>query len=354
MEKRKRLYHIDIARAIGILVIVFGHTVQGGPVNQWCYSFNVPLFFFLTGYVFNCSGNIFGSIGKRALRLLVPYLFFSALSYGILLVVGKFLSEDFLARQDIGSIWQELLKILCGYCEANSPLWFLPASFAASIIMLLLSKAVGKICRGNKLAEISVFVFVMALCVLWMYLNLNVFGIYQWPFKLEGVLHLLFWVIGGKLFSNTEKLFDRVPKWVTGVVGVALLSGGVVLSQINTPVKYLGEVYGNIPLYYTAAALNILAVILISRVIPCNKALTYLGMHTLAVLLMHKFPIIVFQDIIPFTKKYLSENSVIVGILVSVISIGLCLVAEFLILRICPILLGKTKRIPFRKSRKAV
>lgn len=64
MEKntiKERTIWVDIAKSVGIFAIVLGHTLRGGMLQKYLYSFHVPLFFFLIGAVFN--------VGKRSFYL---------------------------------------------------------------------------------------------------------------------------------------------------------------------------------------------------------------------------------------------------------------------------------------------
>jgi len=53
----KRDLTIDIARGIGMILVVAGHSrvneLFGGFAERWIYSFHMPLFFLLAGYCFN-------------------------------------------------------------------------------------------------------------------------------------------------------------------------------------------------------------------------------------------------------------------------------------------------------------
>lgn len=57
-QTAKRLDHIDIAKAIGLLLVIYGHTFRMSmrAVHPWCafsytfvYRFHVPLLFLLSG-----------------------------------------------------------------------------------------------------------------------------------------------------------------------------------------------------------------------------------------------------------------------------------------------------------------
>jgi fucose 4-O-acetylase-like acetyltransferase len=54
-----RLQHTDIAKGIGILLVVFGHNSivvdEKRELFNVMYSFHMPLFFFLSGLFFNAE-----------------------------------------------------------------------------------------------------------------------------------------------------------------------------------------------------------------------------------------------------------------------------------------------------------
>ena len=52
----KRIEWIDIAKSLGIFLVVIGHTginVFMPSVAKWIYSFHMPLFYFISGMMFN-------------------------------------------------------------------------------------------------------------------------------------------------------------------------------------------------------------------------------------------------------------------------------------------------------------
>ena len=75
MEK-KRVLWLDIAKALGILVVLLVHTGKSfGPVSFFGGMFYMPIFFILAGMTFRYKPEErFGSfVKKKAKRLLVPY-----------------------------------------------------------------------------------------------------------------------------------------------------------------------------------------------------------------------------------------------------------------------------------------
>ena len=50
---KKRLEWIDLAKGIGIILMIIGHMPSiPSAVHNWIFSFHMPLFFFLSGYMF--------------------------------------------------------------------------------------------------------------------------------------------------------------------------------------------------------------------------------------------------------------------------------------------------------------
>ena len=79
----KRLTYIDIAKGIGITLVVCSHTAAY-ELMAWSVGFFVPIFYFCSGYT-TSSHSIGHSIKynmiMRAKKLLIPYLFFNLLLF---------------------------------------------------------------------------------------------------------------------------------------------------------------------------------------------------------------------------------------------------------------------------------
>lgn len=79
---------VDIAKGVAILFVVIGHLLQYNTVDAsngvcfyWIYSFHMPLFMLLSGYVATFSRDkikdFHSFVSKKAVRLLLPYAFWS-------------------------------------------------------------------------------------------------------------------------------------------------------------------------------------------------------------------------------------------------------------------------------------
>ena len=66
---------IDILKAIGIICVVAGHS--GSKLTSWFYTFHLPLFFIITGYLrYGRKENWKDFIKKKAKTTILPYVVF--------------------------------------------------------------------------------------------------------------------------------------------------------------------------------------------------------------------------------------------------------------------------------------
>lgn len=68
--------YIDILKGIAILFVVIGHAVRVKTVFAIIFSFHMPLFFFISGYLFKPNNNIKQFFIKKSVKLLIPYISF--------------------------------------------------------------------------------------------------------------------------------------------------------------------------------------------------------------------------------------------------------------------------------------
>ena len=107
---------IDIAKGIGIILVVYGHLVN--PIHREIFLFHMPLFFLLSGYFFSTE------------KGWTTFLFRLCIEKGNLY-------ESFCV-----GIYDEVSR---QFISINTPLWFLLALFEIFIISFLTEKYVKKV-----------------------------------------------------------------------------------------------------------------------------------------------------------------------------------------------------------------
>ena len=134
--KRERIGWIDIARGIGIFLIVMAHVKNSGPIREMI-TYSVPFFFYLTGLTFRKKDNTKEFIITKIKALWVPYIIVGLISIFIYLLLGRYIGEN------VGFNAKDIFTNLFGLVYANAgldnmmwnrPLWFI-CTYLVTIII---------------------------------------------------------------------------------------------------------------------------------------------------------------------------------------------------------------------------
>lgn len=124
MNQPNRILWVDIAKGIGIILVVSGHMIDGSSkLGMYIWSFHMPLFFFLSG-LFMSSTLSLQSVKKRARQLLLPCFIFTVISCAV---------QYFILGNTLDSLSHSL----------PVPLWFLTTLFLADLMSRCLSPVLG-------------------------------------------------------------------------------------------------------------------------------------------------------------------------------------------------------------------
>lgn len=345
IQKSSRLLWADILKFWGIFAIVWGHTLSDGTVHQYLYSFHVPLFFFVIGLYFKPPRISFCRfLQKKAYSLIVPYFIFAVISVLVFSVLGSIAASALSSDVADFSLSANLLEILIGQCRANRPLWFLPCMFIFYILCFGLTKFTEKLSTP---VRITVFIIVIAISVALCALN-SVVKIDSLFWKVDVAIFMLCFFVIAILVKPF--LMQRISTFSFALLTILFLLFGGILAFQNSTIAYLSNNYGNIWLFYSGSVCTILGFCCLSIVISrlnvqvINKALTYVGQRTLPILLMHKFPILFFQVIFPWTKQPLKNNNAYVSLAVAIVSIAGCLIVDLIWQKIFNVVMSKIRR----------
>lgn len=182
---------INLLKAFAILIVVAGHLEFSLIPMFPPYSFQVLLFFFIAGMLFNPKYNFVEYIKRRFNSLLKPYFLYCVFYLGLTIAVSPF----------IGKFWgmpitiknELLFPFLTGHqLDLISPLWFVPCLFITLVVY--------KIFSYFKCSKYLKLCFYLTLSILAIYFqkfaqNIN----YLWIFR---TMFALFFVELGYLYKN--------------------------------------------------------------------------------------------------------------------------------------------------------
>jgi polysaccharide biosynthesis protein PslL len=204
----QRIAFIDIAKGIGILLVVLAHNdlqAYAPFVHQFIYAFHMPLFFFLSGMFFKPEIGFVELLKKRFNSLLMPYFFTIFLIYFF---------EIFLGKMGLPIAWSRITKSFYGngFFLDWVAMWFLPALFMMNLVAFGFYRLLGRFAspwpRWLALALMQT-VGVLTLDT-FLSFNLNLLGrslpLQGLPFSLDLAL------VGGFFFVLGREIYRNVPQ----------------------------------------------------------------------------------------------------------------------------------------------
>ena len=349
----KRIEYLDIAKGIGILLVVLGHNdfeVISPFVQRLIYSFHMPLFFFLSGYFINAFIPFFDFFKKRFNSLMKPYFFTIFLIY--------FTSVSF-EKMGFNTVITRTVKSLYGsghYLDWVQ-LWFLPHLFVVSLYAFLFIRLVSKL--RNRWVSWGILLATLAAALPFLHafypFPLSLLGkdyeLWGLPFSLDLVLVTgFFFILGNEVRQvTTEKTFDS---WLllVGTAGIVLLLNILFPYEIDFNIR----LYGSFLVNTTEAILGILFILALSRQIDLHTTrlaslFKYLGNISLIILLFH-VPMQAFwaQKVVNVTDNF--PLGIVIGFVMGVL--GPILIYEIMI-RFNPVAswwFGRKAEPPARKE----
>ncbi len=375
---KKRIEWIDTAKGIAIFLIVAGHCADKNGSCRILLHFSmfagVGIFFLLSGMTFCWKEGAFPWFDHRSVRcflrnlwrgLIFPYLFWGCISVGIYGILGRRVAEGLASDRKHFGVVPNLLGLLygnsgSGYMEWNRPLWFLVCLVWVELIWYAILHA-----RRQKL----LFGAAMTLPFAWI-IGQNLAGVHLClPWELETAVCVLPYFGAGRLlrgeFPGSEEMAlknpagrttgNQVDSKTTGskTAGMQQTALFAVLGTVSLVALWLllwgaedadfrADRFSEIGLFIPEMLFGIFGILTIARFLSgvpqVNRWMQYLGRRTLAVLVMHKFPVMAMKLLFHGRKESIGAD-----LLMAVVTICCCLAAERLISAACPAVFGKPK-----------
>lgn len=144
-KNKERIEYYDIAKGIGIFLVVFAHiyTMGTNSLGDIIYVFHMPLFFLLSGITTNFNKDFKKYVKQNTYSILVPYYAWCVISF----VYWACVERNFRSEFANIPILKGFLGIFYGGYNGlpfNYVLWFLPVFFSVKIIFYIIRKYLPK------------------------------------------------------------------------------------------------------------------------------------------------------------------------------------------------------------------
>lgn len=188
MTKERNIF-LDVLKAISIILVVVGHCIQYGsgmeyltyggffynPTYKFIYSFHMPLFMLISGYLFSCSSKnktVKELIIKKVKQLIIPLFCWSFVT----LIVALFKIWVGVSSQSITFMWI-IGMITSGFWGGP---WFLWALWWSSIIVII----------GKKLFKNNILFYMLICAVCFVIPDINNTAVLKFMFPFFLIAYL--------------------------------------------------------------------------------------------------------------------------------------------------------------------
>jgi len=292
-----RLSWIDIAKGLGIFLVILGHLITiGSPIFKWIGSFHMPLFFFLSGLVFNYNNNLLNSLKTIFARLILPYILIIVIIYLLI----SLLIPPWHPKSIIITLF-EVFYTGIPYSLHAAHLWFLICLASVQILFIIIKKL--KLTKEKEYLIIVISVM-FSLSIGFVYTHyLNKFCLFKLyliprlPFNIETALMALFFFYLGHELKEQKiiVMFNNIKVSIKLVVVIVSLSANVILGTIlNGDVSLAHNNYQNPVLYLVSAVCGITFIVGVSNIINRSFILEFYGKYSLPIYLFHIYFIYLF------------------------------------------------------------
>ena len=264
--KNNRLDSIDIAKGIGMLLVIWAHILVEGPMNWFIYIFHMPLFFYISGTLY--TPEKYEKVGtllfKRVRTLIIPYVIYSCITWVVWFGYSVFL------HQKVDSYFSPLFQTIIaqgsgGFLVHNVPLWFVPCLFIVEFAYFFINKI-----RDDKIKVlICVVISVIGYCMIEVF-TFFPFRLLPWSIEVACAT-MIYYGAGNILKSKIKNVFLKINESKTVIrfaIIVALFLVTLICSLRTRHISYGSDRLGDKPVeLYIGAFAGISLILLISSLI---------------------------------------------------------------------------------------
>lgn len=318
--KDNRLDNIDIAKGIGMLLVVWAHILVEGPINWFIYVFHMPLFFYISGMLYTPEKykKVGTLVSKRVQSLIIPYVIYSCITWAV------WCGYSILSHQEVDSYLMPLFQTAIaqgsgGFLIHNVPLWFVTCLFVVEIAYFYINKI-----SDNKIKALTcVVISVIGYCMIEIF-TFFPFKLLPWSIEVACAT-MIYYGAGNILRSYTKNISDKFNKSRT-IIQFAVIAALFLITSLcslrTRHISYGSDRLGDRPVeLYIGAFAGIALIMLISALIasisPSSKVLNgiisyvkWIGRYSFRFMAIH-VPIKGFLTVV--VAKMFSTTTEVVG-----------------------------------------
>lgn len=332
---KRRIEWVDNLKFICIFFVMISHLkCTPSILIQFFEPFFLTAFFFVSGYVYKEQKNLYVLLCKKAKALLVPWFMFS---------IFNIITSQIISFNEHLSLKIELVLNLLQIRGLSDKMWFIAALFVAHIPFYFFVKYFK--------TEVRLVIAVIMLLLCYIYSSYVDGSIFPWgtnklPWHLEYIFVINFFMVLGYEYRNKweEKsciLYSKVNGILFGFGYIILLVVKIMLDTRQGNVFVV-----SIFLTTLLQLIGILLCIFVSKLLPYNKWINYIGMNTLIYYGLHGKVESIIETVLRKIGIYQGActntvGGIIVGIAIVIIVLIILLLPTWIINKYFPFVVGK-------------
>lgn len=340
MDLKSRIAWIDVARGIGIILVIYGHALDAHSIRHLIYAFHMPLFFFLSGIVFHHKkeDKFLPFLKKNIRSILIPYFIFAFITWFWWIFEANTMSFKIGLKQFESIFYGNGAD---GMLRFDNVLWFLPCLFVTRIMFYFVTKFAHD--DRRKIAASLIGLSIIGYGVAQLLPNFIL------PFGTEIALTGIVYLGAGYLWNTQSEYWKEKFSKHSKYIFAASLTFCLIIAQFNFQlsgyhIDFRINRYDNYFLFYAAAFSGIMSTVALSIWIHHNRILEYLGKKTMILFVFHMVLFVYFTKIVTEIFSWDTINqirNIYLAPLYTIAAIGIILGVDYLLLKAKPFVLRK-------------
>ena len=281
-----RIVWVDMLKGVAILAVMIGHLMPHTYIGDFVYSFSVPLFIFVSGYLFRRYNSFKEFLTHKFKSLLIPYLMFGLPFPLVIAFYNASFTGGSYSPISVADYFLALLQELYNYVIQirYQVIWYLAMIFLVNVVMyfILLIK--------HRWVQIAIILLLLTSGGLYYH-----FGGKPLIWNIDTVIMALPFFYVGHLLSDNGKCVS----WITSMkksrailLFAFLLLGNIIFNLLTHYISgesldmYFCQ-YGVLPFTYISAFMGIFAFMILSIILR-SRFVEFFGRHSLIYFILHQ------------------------------------------------------------------